>query len=65
MNQNMHVRFSQDFIRALNVEMGRLQGWLHSPEEAAEELGDPLAAACFRSNHQLKMGTSAQMLIGS
>lgn len=61
-NQNMHVRFSQDFIRALNVEMGRLQGWLHSPEEAVEELGDPLAAACFRSNHQLKTGTSAQML---
>jgi len=41
-NGNLHIKFSQDFMLALNVEMGRLKGWIHTPEEAAEELGEDL-----------------------
>ncbi len=38
-NGNMHMRFAPDAIMALNVEAGRLLGWLKSPAEAATELG--------------------------
>ena len=38
-NGNMHIRFDQDFMLALNVEFGRLKGWIHNVQHAAEELG--------------------------
>jgi len=37
-NGNIHIKFNQDFIRKLNVEFGRLKGWLKNPQEAAKEL---------------------------
>ncbi len=37
-NGNMHMRFASDAIMAINVEAGRLLGWLKSPAEAATEL---------------------------
>ena len=33
------MRFAPDAIMAINVEAGRLLGWLKSPAEAATELG--------------------------
>lgn len=53
LNRNMHVRLNQKFALALNVEYGRLKGWLGSGKEAAEELADPAAAAYFSKNLQL------------
>lgn len=38
-NGNLHMRFAPDAIMAINVEAGRLLGWLKSPAEAAAELG--------------------------
>lgn len=38
-NGNMHFRFMPDAIRALNVEAGRLLGWLKSPKDVVAELG--------------------------
>ena len=38
-NGNLHMRFAPDAIMAINVEAGRLLGWLRSPAEAAAELG--------------------------
>lgn len=55
MNRNMHIRLNQQFALALNVEHGRLSGWVHSGEQAAEELEDAEAAQYFGS----------QILIGS
>lgn len=40
-NGNMHLRFNPDAIRALNVEAGRLLGWLRSPGDVERELGYP------------------------
>lgn len=61
-NGNLHLRFNQSFILALNVEHGRLKGWLHTPEEAAEELKDPAAAAYFKTNCQLLTDNPARLL---
>lgn len=54
-NGNLHIRFSKDFAMALNVEYGRLKGWLLSAEDAVEELGDCGAKAFFKANHQLSL----------
>ena len=37
-NQNLHMQFSQKLMLAINVEAGRLLGWLRSAEDAIEEL---------------------------
>jgi len=38
-NGNLHFRFMPDAIRTLNVEAGRLLGWLKSPQDVVQELG--------------------------
>lgn len=54
-NGNVHFRFKVEAIRALNVEAGRLLGWLHGPADVERELGYPAEEAriFFRSNRQL------------
>lgn len=54
-NGNLHFRFMPEAIRALNVEAGRLLGWLRSPADVVQELGytEDEAARLFRSNIQL------------
>jgi hypothetical protein len=54
-NGNMHIKFNQSFVRSLNIEMGRLKGWLHNHTQAAEEMDIPIdeAAKRFRSNYSL------------
>jgi hypothetical protein len=44
-NSNMHMQFSPDFIHALNVQHGKLKGWLRNDDEAAAELEIPVAIA--------------------
>ncbi|KZX57747.1 hypothetical protein A3709_19175 [Halioglobus sp. HI00S01] len=62
-NGNLHIKFNQDCILRMNVEFGRLKGWVQSAAEAAEELGvSPEAAseafgANLRLDSTLKLGT--------
>ena len=56
LNGNVHLRIAQDFMLALNVEHGRLRGWIHNAKEAVEELGDKNAAKYFDTN--LKLGAA-------
>jgi len=55
-NGNLHIKFNAKFICKLNVEFGRLKGWLKSSHEAAEELNIPVSETeiYFYSNFQLK-----------
>lgn len=41
-NGNIHVKANQEFMKRLNIEAGRLNGWIKSPEEAAREMNLPL-----------------------
>jgi hypothetical protein len=50
LNGNIHLRMNQKFALALNVEYGRLKGWLKNGAEAAEELQDREAATFFKMN---------------
>jgi len=51
-NGNLHVKFAPAFIIKLNVEFGRLKGWVKSASEAAEEMGINIedAATSFGCN---------------
>lgn len=42
---SVHIKFCNEFITAFNIEAGRLFGWVHSAEEAAEEMDIPLKTA--------------------
>ncbi|WP_318521176.1 DUF4942 domain-containing protein [Photobacterium leiognathi] len=55
MNGNLHFKFNQKFMQKLNVEFGRLKGWLRTAEEAATELDIPLedVKAIYNCNLQL------------
>lgn len=55
LNGNLHIKFSQDFIRKLNVEFGRLKGWLTNHVQASEELNIPVEQTerLFKSNLRL------------
>lgn len=57
-NGNLHIRLAQEFAQTLNVEVGRLRGWVSSGPEAAEELGmDPATAQrVFNSLHTFTPG---------
>lgn len=57
-NGNLHIQFNQAFMGRLNVEFGRLKGWIQSPTEATQEMDINMrdAATAFRSN--LKMAAS-------
>jgi len=62
-NGNMHFKFDMDFMQKLNVEAGRLKGWLRTPREAAVELNLEIAKAqkYFKSNAQL-LGSNVHLL---
>lgn len=55
-NGNLHIRFNQAFMCKLNVEFGRLKGWLKDHREASEEIGisEELAYHCYGSNIKLE-----------
>jgi hypothetical protein len=62
LNGNIHLRLHKRFILALNVEHGRLRGWLRTKSEAVAELQDAQAAAYFNYNLQLPISDPALML---
>ncbi len=57
LNGNLHLRIHQKLALALNVEVGRLRGWIKSGEEATDELGDEDAARFFGTNLRLGLGS--------
>lgn len=53
-NGNMHVKFNQEFTKAMNVEVSRLLGWIRSKEDIAKEFPDELAKGAekyFKTNY--------------
>lgn len=54
-NGNIHFQFSQEFIKKLNLEVGRLRGWIKSPQEATEEMDISIEEATryWKSNFTL------------
>lgn len=63
-NGNVHFQFNQEFIKKLNLEVGRLRGWLKTPQEAAEEFDITLEEAnkYWKSTYELLPSTLAHLL---
>lgn len=64
-NGNLHLRLNKKFILALNVEHGRLKGWLRNASQAVEELRDVSAADYFSTNARLNAGAPLLALQGT
>lgn len=64
LNGNMHFKLNEAFICRLNVEFGRLKGWLKHSQDAVDEMGITLqmASEAFGSNIQLS-SSSAMLLL--
>jgi hypothetical protein len=64
-NGNLHIKFSSDFMLALNVEVGRLKGWIHTAQQAAEEMNEDLekVSAVFKSSFQLLPSTASEIFL--
>ncbi|WP_100915930.1 class I SAM-dependent methyltransferase [Pseudoalteromonas spongiae] len=60
-NGNLHIKFNETFMAKLNVEFGRLKGWLKSADEATNEMNidTELAISSFNTNLQLPMDGSS------
>lgn len=41
-NGNTHLKFNKEFMKALNVEVSRLLGWINKPEDIAREFDDEM-----------------------
>lgn len=63
-NGNVHMRFNPDFMKRLNVEAARLNGWIKAPHEAAEEFDVTMdeAVAMFGANLNLRPETALPFL---
>lgn len=58
----VHVRMNQEFMKRLNIEAARLNGWVKSPKEAADETGIQEAAELYGTNFKMK---SVKLLPGA
>ncbi len=65
-NRNVHVKFNKEFIKALNVEVARLLGWIHSAEDIAAEFTPEMAAGAekyFKSFKPLLLDVAPRLML--
>jgi hypothetical protein len=53
-NGNIHIKFNQRAMEAINVEVGRINGWIKTPQDAREELGAREAESLWGSNFKIR-----------
>lgn len=66
MNGNMHIQLAKPFALALNVEVGRLKGWIHNAQHGAEEMQEPVGevAKYFKQTYTLLPNAMDKLLLG-
>lgn len=66
-NGNIHVKLNQAFIATLNIEFGRLKGWIFDSQAAATEVDVPvkLAEDSFASNFNVLPNQAHKLLIAA
>jgi hypothetical protein len=43
MNNNVHVKFNKEFIKALNVTVGKELGWINSKQDVMNEFHESIS----------------------
>lgn len=63
-NGNLHIKLNEALICRLNVEFGRLKGWLKQSQDAVDEMGvsQEVASEAFGSNLQLSSSSASLLL---
>ena len=63
-NGNLHIKFAPALIQSLNIEFGRLKGWLKTAEQAASELDidAQVAQHSFGVNYQIEASSAIAAL---
>ena len=67
LNRNVHIKFNKEFIKALNVEVARELGWIHSKEDIAREFTPEMAKGAekyFDRTLQIGLTDAPLMLTG-
>lgn len=66
MNGNLHLKLNQKFILALNVEIGRLKGWIHNVQQAAAEMEEKEeeVSTYYKSSYTLIGDNTLTKLLG-
>lgn len=67
-NGNMHVKFDKEFIKAMNVEVSRLLGWIRTKEDIKKEFTPEMAQGAekyFKSNNFISLENSNIKLLGT
>ena len=62
-NGNIHCYLCKEFMQKLNIEVGRIRGWIKSPQDAADEMGisKKVAEAYFGQNGRIELSNIAGM----
>ena len=68
-NGNCHLKFNKEFMKALNVEVSRLLGWINKPEDIAKEFDDEMkegAEKYYKGSMQYCLSSSSSLkLLGT
>ena len=64
-NRNTHIKFNKEFMKAMNVEVSRLLGWIKSAEDIKREFPEELAKGAekyFKANYTC-IGTNGLLML--
>jgi len=63
-NGNRHLKFNTEFMRKLNVEAARINGWLHDKKQAEEEFGltEKEISEVWNTNMKIGIGEGTKLL---
>lgn len=64
-NRNTHIKFNKEFMKAMNVEVSRLLGWIKSVEDIKREFPEELAKGAekyFKTNYTC-IGTNRLLML--
>jgi SAM-dependent methyltransferase len=63
-NGNVHAKLSKNFMLKFNLEAGKLNGWLKSPEQAAEEMEVKIkdVEKFFKSHTKIELNNFKRLL---
>jgi hypothetical protein len=65
-NDNVHLKLDKDFLRVLNIEVGKERGWLQRPKDIQDEfdISEEEAIRLFDNGRLSLINTNDQLLIG-
>lgn len=62
-NGNIHFKINQKFMLKLNIEAARILGWINTPAQAADEMGEPLKACAEAFNSSFRITLDSVKLL--